>query len=417
MLRVAMISEHASPLAALGGVDSGGQNVYVAQTASHLGRMGCAVDVFTRRDAPGLPEVHPWRRNVRVIRVPAGPPAFVRKEDMLPLMKDFAAYMAAFCRRGPRYDIAHAHFWMSGLVACELKRELGLPFIVTFHALGLVRLLHQGDADGFPRERIRIERRILEEADRVIAECPQDEADMRALYGADGSRIRRIPCGYDPEEMFPVPKAYARRAVGLPTRGRLLLQLGRIVPRKGIENVVRGLARLLYDERIEALLAVVGGESERPGAPSPEVERLRQIARRERVLDKVLFLGHKRRSRLKFFYSAADVFITTPWYEPFGITPLEAMACGRPVVGSAVGGIKYSVVHGRTGYLVPADDPRELARALARLYRRPWLLPWLGWGARRRVAKFTWKKVSRAILRAYREVLADGRVRRRRLLR
>src|SRR5512132_569032 len=133
---VAMISEHASPLAMLGGVDSGGQNVYVGQLARHLAANGYEVDVFTRRDSAVLPETAQWVRGVRIVHVPAGPPEFVRKEDLLPHMEEFTANMLKFVRRQRRqYALAHANFWMSGLVAADLKQALGLPFVVTFHAL------------------------------------------------------------------------------------------------------------------------------------------------------------------------------------------------------------------------------------------------------------------------------------------
>ncbi len=164
--RVALISEHASPLSVLGGVDSGGQNVYVGQLARHLAGRGYGVDVFTRRDSGRLPDIVDWTHGVRVIHVPAGPAEFVRKEDLLPYMEAFTAYLQQFCRcQREAYDLVHANFWMSGLVACDLKAALGIPFVITFHALGRVRRLHQGDADGFPDQRFAIEDRIVAEAD------------------------------------------------------------------------------------------------------------------------------------------------------------------------------------------------------------------------------------------------------------
>src|SRR5918993_338056 len=164
--RIAMISDHASPLAPVGGVDSGGQNIYVAETARALAARGYSVDVFTRRDQPELPEVVEWVPGVRVVHVPAGPAAFVRKEDLLPWMPEFTAFVQRFAAR-ERYDIVHAHFFMSGLVAMHLKSALGLPFVVTFHALGLVRRLHQGTADEFSPRRISIEREVIESADAI----------------------------------------------------------------------------------------------------------------------------------------------------------------------------------------------------------------------------------------------------------
>src|SRR3954454_22902299 len=111
--RIAIISEHASPLAAAGGVDSGGQNVYVAQVAKHLARLGYAVDVFTRRDSPSLPAVLEWSPGVRVVHVAAGPAQFVEKEQLLPFMPQFCAATAEFVRAHGGYVAAHANFFMS----------------------------------------------------------------------------------------------------------------------------------------------------------------------------------------------------------------------------------------------------------------------------------------------------------------
>jgi D-inositol-3-phosphate glycosyltransferase len=150
----------------------------------------------------------------------------------------------------------------------------------------------------------------------------------------------------------------------LPPDERVILQLGRIVPRKGVDTAVRGFARLVKHHGVAARLLIVGGESDEPDpAATPEIGRLEAIARAEGVGDRVTFVGRRGREALKYYYSAADVFVTVPWYEPFGITPLEAMACGTPVVGSNVGGIKYTARDGETGYLVPPDDPDKLARA------------------------------------------------------
>jgi glycosyltransferase involved in cell wall biosynthesis len=356
-MRIALISEHASPLAWLGGADSGGQNVYVGQVARHLAARGHQVDVFTRRDDFDLPEQLPWQEGVRLLHVPAGPPTSVRKEDLLPYMDEFSAWMRDFCVREGSYDVVHANFFMSALVASDLKRSLGIPYVVTFHALGRVRRLHQGAADGFPEERLEIEEAIVEEADRIIAECPQDMSDLMELYGAERRRLTIIPCGFDPDEFWPVDRAAARRELALPPDEPIVLQLGRMVPRKGVETAIRGVAHLRRDHGVRCRLAIVGGETREPDpVATPEIGRLQAVCREEAIKDSVHFVGSRGRSELRTWYSAADVFVTVPWYEPFGITPLEAMACGVPVVGSAVGGIKMSVAEGETGFLVPQRD-------------------------------------------------------------
>jgi D-inositol-3-phosphate glycosyltransferase len=406
--RIAMISEHASPLATLGGVDSGGQNVYVGQLARNLATLGYEVDVFTRRDNPVLPESIEWSSGVRIVHVPAGPAEAIAKEELLQHMGEFTDWMVRYCRRQRRgYDLAHANFFMSGVVAAELRKRLGLPFVITFHALGRVRRQHQKDADQFPDERMAIEDRLVAEADQIIAECPQDEEDLIQLYNADPARITIVPCGFDRTEFWPMSKELVRVSLGLAPDEKVILQLGRIVPRKGIDNVIRGVARLNTNHGVSARLLIVGGETDDPDdAPTPEMTRLRQIAAEEGVADRVTFVGRRNRENLKYFYSAADIFVTTPWYEPFGITPIESMACGTPVIGAAVGGIKFTVRDGETGYLVRANDPDALAERIAHLYSHPKLLSVYRRQAIRRANDlFTWEKVAAAVAEVYDEVL------------
>lgn len=408
--KIALISEHASPLSVVGGVDSGGQNVYVAHLARNLGAAGYQVDVFTRRDREDLPEIVRWVENVRVIHVPAGPATFVPKERMLGFMGKFTAWMKRFCEEYRRYSIVHANFWMSGLVAANLKQQLGMPFVITFHALGRIRRQYQGRNDGFPDERFVVEDRIVAEADQIIAECPQDEEDLIRLYNADPAKISIVPCGFDPNEMWPIEKAQARAHLGIDPNERVILQLGRMVPRKGVDNAIRGLARLVKDHGIDARMLIVGGESDDPDpAKTPEIGRLQKIAAEESILKQVEFRGRCGRDELKYYFSAADVFVTTPWYEPFGITPVEAMACGTPVIGTNVGGVKFTVRDAETGYLIPPNDPEALADRIADLYKHPKLMKVLsGQGIRRANDLFTWERVSNAVTAVYDEVLSAG---------
>lgn len=411
--QIALISEHASPVSLLGGVDCGGQNLYVGQVAKSLAAMGCDVDVFTRRDSNILPETAEWVNGVRIIHVPAGPPGYVRKEELLPYMKPFTEYMLQFCRcQGKAYDLIHANFWMSGLVAAELKKQLGIPFVITFHALGRVRRQFQRQADEFPDERFEIEDRLVAEADHIIAEAPQDEEDLIRLYNADPANITMVPCGFDPMELAPMSKALARISLGLSPDERVVLHLGRLVPRKGTETVIRAFGRLLHKYQVSARLLIVGGDRDDPDPnATPEIGRLQTIASEENIADRVTFVGRRGREVLKYYYSAADIFVTTPWYEPFGITPLEAMACGTPVLGSNVGGIKFTVRDGETGYLVAPQDPDGLAEKMAYLYANPKLLGVFGRQAIQRVNDlFTWSKVVKGLKVLYEQILADKRL-------
>ena len=403
-----MISEHASPLAALGGVDAGGQNVYVDHVARCLAASGHHVDVLTRRDDPALPTAVDVRPGMRVLHIDAGPPEPVPKEQLLPHMASFAENARRLFKHSVPYDVVHANFFMSGLVGLKLKDWLGTRLVVTFHALGLVRREHQGAADGFPAERIPIERRIVRRADRVVAECPQDRSDLLRLYGGDDARIAMVPCGVDLKEFYPGDKAVARRELGLGADDFVVLQLGRMVPRKGVDNVIQAVAELQREaqpgrHRRVSLLVVGGNSAEPDERATPEIGRLRAIARESGVADHVRFTGQRQRAALRACYAAADVFVSTPWYEPFGITPLEAMACGTPVIGSDVGGIRYSVVDGVTGYLVPPRDPVALAQRLAQLRDNAALGAALGRAGIRRVRScFTWDRVARELADVYR---------------
>lgn len=402
--RVAILSDHASPLAPPGSVDCGGQNVYVANLARELAAAGYLVDIFTRRDSMIHKQVVYWRHNIRVIHVPAGPAHYVPKEEMLPYMDAFARFVTRFARRQDGlYDVVHANFFMSGMVALHLKRALGIPFVITFHALGKVRRLAQGAADTFPPDRLAIETSLMREADRIVAECPQDQHDMEQLYEAPRGRIDIVPCGFDPQELWPLPMRLARQKLSLPLSTFVLLQLGRMVPRKGVDTVISSLALLRRDHGVDAMLLIVGGESE-PGGPrsTPELSRLRGLARHLGVAEHVQFVGRKSRNVLRYYYSAGNAFVTTPWYEPFGITPVEAMACARPVIGANVGGIKSTVVDGKTGFLVPARDPRAVARCLARLHADPGMAQDMGdEGMRRAFQYYTWRSVAQQTAAIY----------------
>ena len=218
-----------------------------------------------------------------------------------------------------------------------------------------------------------------------------------------------MPCGYAPDELGPLPKREARRELGLPEDEAVVLQLGRMVPRKGVETVIRAFAAALRRRGTKARMVIVGGNTDRPDPQAtPEIGRLMQIAAEEGVADLVRFEGSRPRARLGAYYGAADVFVTTPWYEPFGITPVEAMACGVPAIGSAVGGIRTTVLDGETGFLVPPRDPAALAGKLTTLLHDPALRERMSRRALERARGFTWDAVTDEMERVY-EAAAPAR--------
>jgi D-inositol-3-phosphate glycosyltransferase len=401
-LRVAMVSEHASPLAALGGADAGGQNVHVAALSTALARRGAEVVVHTRRDDPALPARTAVAPGVTVEHVDAGPPTPIPKDELLPHMEELATRLRRSWRAHPP-DVVHAHFWMSGLAALTAGRPLGLPVVQTFHALGVVKRRHQGTSDTSPPSRIREERMLAREADRIVATC-SDEVFELARMGAELRRITVVPCGVDLGLFRPDGPVEPHD----PGRSRLLV-VSRLVERKGIGNVITALAELPATG-----LVVAGGPPAHRLAGDPEARRLAGLAERLGVAHRVRLRGQVAPADLPALYRSADLVVCVPWYEPFGIVPLEAMACGVPVVASAVGGLVDSVVDGVTGVHVPPRRPDLLAGALAGVLADPAGRTRLGTaGARRARRRYGWDRIARATLEVYAGLVAASTARTR----
>ena len=397
-MRIAMVSEHASPLAVLGGVDAGGQNVHVAALATALARRGDSIVVHTRRDETTSSRRVTLAPGVTVDHVAAGPPERLPKDELLPYMDAFARELRTQWA-ADRPDVVHAHFWMSALAALSAVRDLGIPVVHTFHALGAVKRRQQGAKDTSPPERLGIERRIAAAVDRIIATCTDEVFELLRM-GADRRRISVIPCGVDVERFSPAGPADPR-APGLDR----LVAACRLVERKGIGNAISALAGVP-----EAELHVAGGPEASGLAHDLEARRLRALAERLGVGDRVVLRGRLDREGMPALMRSADVVVCAPWYEPFGIVPLEAMACGVPVVATAVGGQIDSVVHGVTGVHVPPRDPAALAGALRRLLPDASRRAQLGREGRRRAVRlYDYARVAAATRDIYDEVVPATR--------
>lgn len=395
-MRIAMVSEHASPLATLGGVDAGGQNVHVEALARTLATDGHTVTVYTRRDGTSVPEVVTMPGGVQVVQVPAGPPEPLPKDQMLPFMGRFGDWMADHWRRTASPDVVHAHFWMSGLAALRAGGALGVPVVQTYHALGVTKRRHQGEKDTSPSGRVQFEQFIGRRADLIIATCTDEVRELTAM-GIDPRTVTVVPCGVDLDLFRPGPEI-GKSTATTPFR---LLCLGRLVERKGVETVLRALTRVP-----DADLVVAGGPPAEELPADPEAVRLAALADDLGVAGRVRFIGGLDHRAVPGQVRSADVVVCTPWYEPFGIVPLEAAGCGRPIVGSAVGGLLDTVADGVTGVLVPPRDPESLAAALIGLRDDPERRARLGHAARRRAEeRYGWPTVGRATLAAYRTVV------------
>ncbi|WP_336208797.1 glycosyltransferase [Nonomuraea sp. LPB2021202275-12-8] len=387
-MKIDLISEHADPLAVVGGVDSGGQNVYVAKLAIALAARGHTVVVHTRRCHPTRPAAVRLAPRVTVSYVPAGPAAPVSKDELPPYMPEFTERLAdRWARRRP--DIVHGHFWMSGQAA--LQAAEGIPVVQTFHALGTVKRRWQGNADTSPAHRIETEREIGRLADAVVATCGDEVEELRAM-GVPERRIAVVPCGVD-LDMFRPDGPVAPR-----TDGPMVLSLGRLVPRKGVDTVIAALRQLP-----DAELVIAGGRID-----DEEAVRMRELAAGYGIGDRVHVIGSVPREHVPALMRAADALVTVPWYEPFGMVPVEAMACGVPVVASAVGGHLDTVAG--CGLLVPPRRPRALARALRDILDNPDRRRALGAaGARRARERYGWPRIAEQTEAVYTQVI-DGRL-------
>lgn len=389
-LRIAMISEHASPLAVLGGVDAGGQNVHVAELARALALLGAQVTVHTRRDCETLPEWVQFAPGVRVHHVDAGPPCRLPKDELLPYMHEFGRRLQRLWRR-ERPHVVHSHFWMSALAALATAPPLDIPIVHTFHALGIVKRRYQGEKDTSPPERIAIEREIARRVDRIVATCTDEVFELMRM-GAQRDGLTVIPCGVD-LSLFTPEGAHARRRPGM----QRLVTIGRLVQRKGIGNVVSALPVLPGVE-----LVVAGGPERTALDRDPEAQRLSQLASSEGVAERVTLLGRISREEVPRLMRSADAVVSVPWYEPFGITPVEAMACGVPIVASAVGGMIDTVLDDVTGVQVAPRDPDRLAEALRALLADPQRRAAYGRAGVERARRFyDWERVAGATLSVY----------------
>ena len=313
-MRIAMVSEHASPLAVLGGVDAGGQNVHVAALDSALAGKGHDVTVYTRRDDPSLPHQVRMSAGVTVEHVDAGPAARLSKDLLLPYMDAFAERLTRAWEHSVP-DIVHSHFWMSGRAALAAAAVIRVPVVHTFHALGIVKRRHQAGKDTSPAERIDVEKDIIRRAEWIISTCSDEVFELKRL-GADRDNISVIPCGVDLDLFSPAGPAWQR------SNTPRIVVLSRLVERKGIGNVITALKDVPGAE-----LLIAGGPSKQALGEDVQARRLQALAEDVGVADRVTFLGRVDRKDVPGLLRSADVVACVPWYEPFGIVPLEAMAC------------------------------------------------------------------------------------------
>ncbi len=416
MRRLAILSLHTSPLAQPGTGDSGGMNVYVRELASAVARSGADCDVFTRAWSPELPAVAEVEPGLRIHHVAAGPLAPMAKEALTDVVPEFTDRVLSIMtspsglrlsdEEGGPFEAVHANYWLSGLAGHTIKHELDLPLMCTFHTLDRVKAEagpEEVEAD-MPHRRAEAEATIIRCSDAVLASCSVEAEQIVDLYGADPERVRIVPLGVDHAFFAPGERAQARRALGLPIAGPLVLFVGRIQPLKGADVAVRVLAELRSAGR-EVTLVVVGG----PSGPQGDAtyRGLVTLAERLGVSEAVRMVDPQPHEVISTYYRAADVCLVPSRSESFGLVALESSACGTPVVASAVGGLTTLVDHGETGFLVESRDPAAFAEPVVRILDDRRFAEGLARRAATRALRYSWREAAER-LAALHEELAAG---------
>jgi len=414
-MRIAMLSYHTCPLATLGGKDTGGMNVYVWEVTRVLGEMGFHVDVFTRSQCEHVPHVlHDLGYGNRIVHIRAGSEYPLPKKELVNYLPQFVEGIREFAdSKDISYDLIHSHYWMSGKAAIELKKYWSVPFLHMFHTLGLMKnRVAQSPEEIEGEYRIEGEREVLKTADKIIAATAAEYAQLLWLYQADANKIIVIPPGVDIGRFYPIPPDEAKEYIGVPPCGRMLLFVGRIEPLKGLDVLIEAIGIMRKNEVLNDnpfCLAIIGGDPEESAEQTNiEMSRIKAITEQFGLGDLVTFLGRRSQDSLPYYYSAAEAVVVPSQYESFGMVALEAMACGKPVVASQIGGLAYLVQDGVTGFTIPVDEPIELANRLTSLLQDPGLRDRMGKQAVQVAREYAWDKITAKLLLVYDELLQNS---------
>lgn len=405
--RAAQISVHTSPLAALGGADAGGMNVYIRELACHLAQAGLPIDIFTRRTDAETPEVRAICPDVNVITIDAGPPEQLSKNDLFPYLPEFAEQMALYSlRAGVRYDVVHAHYWLSGWVAKLAKRYWDAPYVQMFHTTAHMKNAVAAAADRETDLRLNVEKRLLTLANGIIAANPDERADLIWRMGVPTEKICTIPPGVDLGVFQPLDRAACRVELGLGLAEKVVLFVGRIDPIKGIDTLVDAAA-VLDSSGSRPTFVIVGGGLDSEGVPIGPLAHVAQSIDARGVASSFRLVGSQPQDRLPVFYSAADVAAVPSRYESFGLVAVESLACGTPVVASRAGGLRFTIDEGATGFLVKPQSAPALASGIEAILTDEGLRGDMSANARRSVERYDWSSIARQVMHVYGR-LAEG---------
>lgn len=394
-----MVSVHGCPLVTPGMRFAGGMNVYLREIAPALAAKDVEVDIFTRSHHAGGPEILDAALGTRVIHLPAGDPELV-KSEVVPYLSEYREHLVEYVdRQGLGYDLVHSHYWLSGGVGQELARRWGVPHVVSFHTLAAIKEREGPEPE--PVQRKRTEERMAAEADLVFAFTEDEAQNLDSLFGIKQDRVHIAPGGVDRSLFHPTDQAAARARLGIGQDENVVVLVGRPEPFKGPDILIRAVAEMPDREQLR-IVFVGGSEAEH------SFEWLRLLAAEVGVAEHISWFNAVPQSEIVDFYAASDVVAMPSFHESFGLTALEAMACGRPVVASAVGALPILIVDGETGCLVPSHAPIDLAHCLSDMLANPKLRERMGEAGVKRARAFTWGRAAEQALQGYRRLVGPS---------
>lgn len=399
--RVAYLSMHTSPLVQPGVGDAGGMNVYVDQLARAMAASGVAVEVFTRRDDPQLPNRVTVVPGYTVHHVEAGPARRLSTGRLAPYVRRFARGVLGTLSALPPVDVVHTHYWLSGWAGLIVKQHLNIPMANSFHTLGRIKDLTKRRDD--PPEsllRIAAEQEVIAQSDCVVASTPLEADDLLAHYGANPEALCVSPPGVDHSRFYPGSREAARERLGLGS-GPIIAYVGRVQGLKG-SDVALDAFELVTRQIPQATLVVVGG----PSGPHGEREMRALKARAQRMEGRVVFSDPVPHRTLADVYRAADVLHVPSRSESFGLVAVEAQACGTPVVASKVGGLIFCIDDGASGTLVDGWSPVHHADAILEILSDAEQAELMSKRASEWAERFSWENTVSRFLELYSGVIA-----------
>ena len=397
-MNILIISFHTCPVNKLGEKDTGGLNLYVHQLSEQLGEKNHNVDIYTRKHHKADPIEIDINQNSKLIHIDAGD-LNQNKNEMVQYINLFTSNMVEYINENSiNYDLIYSNYWMSGIIGSHLSKAFDIPHIISFHTMGKTKrtvnhLEHETDF------RISNEIELIKESDAIIVPSLQEQQYLEENY-THNNNIYTVSPGVDLDKFKRLDKIDSRKKLGIDQNTVILLSVGRLEPLKGYDLLINSLSYINL-ENTNFKLIIIGGDDR----SNKELQRLKQIAKINKLDDKVDFMGAVDHYRLPLYFSASDIFAMPSAYETFGIAALEASACGLPVIAPQVGGLKSIVNHGMTGYLTDNRCPESFMHYMEILLKNKQIRDVFGLNSRKHAMNFSWEKSTEDLIDVFEKIL------------